>query len=232
MRRLLIFALLVAPVALAQGGGAGDTSPVVVLGFKWSKSRVVVSNPAAQEPNTPAAAMLPQNKTIPRNARANDPVGANDPNLGTLDERQTALEKSVAEARGPKSRTADGYDYRVRVRNSSRKQIDVVFWEYEFTEAANPSNVTRRQFLCGAQIRPDREKELGALVLSAPSGAISAASLAEKSASPFRERVLINRVEYSDGTIWQRKGWNFAEVRDAVKRATATPWGAETCRGL
>lgn len=232
MRKILIFTLLLAPAALAQGGDSGGNAPVEILGSKWTKSRVVIANPDAQDPNTPAAAMIPQNKNFSRNARVNDPAGVRDPNLDTIDGRAAALDKNVAEARAPKSKPADGYDYRVRVRNSSGRQIEVVFWEYEFTEAANPSNVTRRQFLCGAQIKAEKEKELGALSLSPPSGAISAASLSDKTASPFRERVLINRVEYSDGTIWQRKGWNFAEVRDGVRRATSTPWGAETCRGL
>jgi hypothetical protein len=37
-----------------------------------------------------------------------------------------------------------------------------VFWEYQFTDPANPGNVTRRQFLCGVNLKPDKEKELQA----------------------------------------------------------------------
>jgi hypothetical protein len=231
VRKLLILSLLLSPAALAQGG-AEDGPPVAVVGFKWAKSRQVVVNPAAQDPSAPAAAMIPQNKNFSRNARVNDPAGVRDPNLDTIDGRAAALEKNVQEARSPKSKPVDGYAYQVRVRNAASKQIDVVFWEYEFAETADSSNVTRRQFLCGAQIKPEKEKELEAFSLSPPSGAISAGSLADKSASPFRERAVINRVEYSDGSIWQRKGWNFAEVRAAVARATATPRGSEVCRGL
>jgi hypothetical protein len=51
-------------------------------------------------------------------------------------------------------------------------------------------------------------------------------------ANPFAERVRINRVEYADGTIWQRKDWNYAEVRASIQRAVSTPWGAEMCRAL
>ena len=67
---------------------------------------------------------------------------------------------------------------------------------------------------------------------SGPAGVVSAASLANKTADPFAERVLINRVEYDDGSIWQRKGWNYAEVRASIQRAVSTPWGAEMCRAL
>jgi hypothetical protein len=44
--------------------------------------------------------------------------------------------------------------------------------------------------------------------------------------------VTINRVEYADGSIWQRRDWNFAEVREGIARAVSTPWGPEMCRGL
>ena len=39
-------------------------------------------------------------------------------------------------------------------------------------------------------------------------------------------------IEYADGSIWQRKDWNFAEMRASIQRAVSTPWGVEMCRGL
>jgi hypothetical protein len=36
----------------------------------------------------------------------------------------------------------------------------------------------------------------------------------------------------ADGTIWQRKDWNFLEVKESIKIAVSTPWGTEMCRGL
>jgi hypothetical protein len=221
--------LLVLTVSAQEGAGAD--SSVAVLSFKWAKSRQVVEN--LEPPGTaPAAAMIPQNRNFERNARLNSPAGVRDPNIDTIDGRSAALEKSVKDAESPKSRPVDGYAYRVRVRNSGAKTVEVVFWEYQFVESADPKNVTRRQFLCGAQIKPDKERELQAFSLSAPSGVISAGSLADKAASPFQETAVINRVEYADGTIWQRRNWNFAEVKSAIARVTSTPWGAEMCRGL
>ena len=47
------------------------------------------------------------------------------------------------------------------------------------------------------------------------------------------DKVMINRVEYADGSIWQRKDWNFAEIKLTYQHAVATPWTAgEMCRGL
>ena len=62
----------------------------------------------------------------------------------------------------------------------------------------------------------------------APASACSA-----RDAALIQEKVLINRVEYSDGSLWQRKGWDFAEIKAAYNRAVGTPWDpAEMCRGL
>ena len=176
--------------------------------------------------------MIPQNKNFERNRRANSSEGVRDPNLDTIDGRSAALEKSVQESRMPSSKPVDGFAYRVKIRNSSAKVIEVLFWEYQFKETSNPASVTRRQFLCGVSIKPDKEKELKAFSTFGPGDVISVGSLANRSGSFFEESVVINRVEYADGTIWQRKGWNFGEVKLGIARAIETPWGSEMCRVL
>jgi hypothetical protein len=126
----------------------------------------------------------------------------------------------------------DGFAYKARVQNASSRVIEILFWEYQFTDASNPTAVTRRQFLCGVNIKPGKEKELQAFSLFGPSEVVNVESLANKSANAFQEKVLINRVEYSDGSIWQRKDWNFGEIRLTYARAVNSPWGNEMCRGL
>lgn len=232
MRTLLLLTLLlllVVPIRTATVTDGG--SSVVVLGFKWSKSRQVAEQ---LEPTgtIPAPAMIPANRNFERNRRANDPAGVRDPNADTLDGRSAALEKSVQESRTPKAKPVDGFAYRVKIQNASAKVVEVVFWEYQFKELANPTTVARRQFLCGVNIKPDKEKELQAFSTLGPSDVISVASLANKSENLFEEKVVINRVEYADGSIWQRRDWNFAEVKLGIARAIGTPWGTEMCRGL
>jgi hypothetical protein len=232
MRTLLLLPFLLALVSPFQNdAGPNQGSKVVVLDRKWSKSRQAIEK-LDTVVNTPAAAMIPANRNFERNRRLNDPAGVRDPTVDTLDGRSAALDKSVQESRTPKPKPVDGYAYRVKVQNAGAKVIEVVFWEYQFKETANPTTVARRQFLCGVNIKPDKEKELQAFSLLGPSDVISVGSLASKSGNLFEESVVINRVEYSDGSIWQRKDWNFAEVRQTVARLIATPWGTEMCRGL
>ena len=223
--------LLVVPLLLVAPAQVSDTSSVVVVSFKWSKTRQLLEK--IETPNTaPAAAMIPQNKNFQRNIRVNDPVGARDPNQDTIDGRSAAIEKSVQESRTPQAKKVDAFSYNVKFQNTSAQGVDILFWEYQFIDRADPSTATRRQFLCAANIKPGKDKELVTFSLSGPSDVVNVNTLAKNSDKPFDEKVVINRVEYADGSIWQRKDWNFGEIRMTYRRAISTPWTTEMCRGL
>ena len=110
--------------------------------------------------------------------------------------------------------------------------IEVLFWEYQFIDSANPAIIARRQFLCGVNLKSGKEKELQAFSASGPSDVVSVGSLANKNVAPFQERVVINRVEFADGTIWQRKDWNFGEVKASITHALQGPWAPDMCKAL
>jgi hypothetical protein len=227
---LLVFAF-VSPGQAQNAAGANEDSLVVVVEFKWSKSHRTAGK---QDPaNTaPAAAMIPENKVFQRSARAQAPIGVRDPNADTIDGRSAAMEKNVQDARSPRAKDVNGFAYQVKLRNASTRVIEIVFWEYQFKELASPTNVARRQFLCAVNIKPAKDKELQAFSVSGPSEVINVESLANKAGNLFEEKVVINRVEFADGAILQRKDWNFAEVKSGIERAIKTPWGAEMCRSL
>lgn len=233
MRTLLLLPLLLTLVAPGQSPVAAQGgSPVAVLGFKWSQTRQE-GEKIELDDKTPARSVIPANRNFQRNARVNDPVGTRDPNADTIDGRSAAIEKNVQEARAPKTKAVDGYAYRVKVQNGSAKVVEIVFWEYQFVDPANAATVARRQFLCGVSIKPDKEKELQAFSTFGPTDLVNGGSLANRSENAFREQVVINRVEYTDGSVWQRKDWNAVEIKQTYTRAMATPWGAqEMCRRL
>ena len=233
MKTLLLFPLLFMFGSLGQNPTTSQEGcSVAVLGFKWSRTHQTAKTPDPAS-TAPAREMSAINKNFQRQARMNDPMGARDPNDDTIDGRSAALEKIVQESRTPKAKSVDNFAYLVRVQNSNPKIIEVLFWEYQFIDRSNPANVTRRQFLCGVNIKPNKEKELQAFSLSGPSDVISVGNLANASDNVFQEKVLINRVEYADGSTWQRKDWNAAEIKLTYQQAVATPWNAgEMCRGL
>jgi hypothetical protein len=235
MRTLFLFPFLlsfVSPVELQQGNvTSNENCPAVILSFKWDRSRHLAEppDPAANTPPTRDA--IPPNKITGRPLRG-QPTGIKDPNEETLEGRQAAIEKDMQIKNPFPAKNVDGFEYRAKIQNATQKVMEVIFWEYQFTEIANPSNVVRRQFLCAVNLKPDKGKELLVFSVNGPSDVISVGSLANKSGKLFQEKVFINRVEYSDGSIWQRRDWNFGEVRAPLARALATPWNAEMCRGL
>jgi hypothetical protein len=235
MKTLLLWPLLLVFVFPVQNPtDPQDGSSVTVVSFKWSKTRQNVTAPKPSTgPDTPAPAMITENKNLQRNARVNDPAGVRDPNADTLDGRSAAIDKMTQESRTAKGTAVDGFSYLVNVQNTNKKVIDILFWEYQFIEPSNPTNPARRQFLCGVNIKSDKQKELRAFDLSGPGAAVSAAGAANAPGTGLLEKVVINRVEYADGSSWTRKDWNAAEIKLTYQRAMATPWNpGEMCRGL
>jgi hypothetical protein len=209
-----------------------DGSQIVVLSFKWSKTRQTTDTSGPEKP-LPSRAVTQADKNLERNARTNDPAGTRDPNADTVDARGAALEKGVRDAEKPGAKTVDAFAYQAKIHNASKQTVEIVFWEYQFIDPANPGNVTRRQFLCGVNIKPDKDKDLQASSLAGPTNTVSAGNLANTSDSPFQEKVVINRVEFADGKSWMRKDWNAGEIKTAYQRAMATPWSPnEMCRAL
>lgn len=222
-----ILILLIAPACFAQN----EDSLVTILNSSWQRARQAAKK-TDNEAVRPVRMMTQENKYYQRSARDQQTKGAIDPNEYTVDGRSAALEKNVQEARSAKPDDAIGYAYLANVKNESDRTVEVVFWEYRFTELANPLNVVRRQFLCTANLKPGEKMELSAFSLLGPSDVISAESLAKTEGRLFDEKVLINRVEFKDGAILQRREWKMAEVKKAVERATSTAWGKEICRGI
>jgi hypothetical protein len=231
MKILLLLPLLFL-VAFPQQTVTPEKSPVSVVSFKVSRSHRTIEKGDTEGITPPASAMIPANKNFARNVRANDPAGVRDPNADTLDGRSAQLEKSVQEARTPQSKQVDGYAYRIKVQNTAANAVEIIFWEYQFMDARDATSLTRHQFLCGVNIRPGKDKELEGFSQSNPSSVINVDGVANKESNPAQEKIVINRVEFADGTIWQRKDWSLKEVKASYERALKEPWVPGMCKGL
>ncbi len=140
------------------------------------------------------------------------------------------LERIVQESRS--GNPVDGFTFRVKVRNASSKVIQSLIWEYQFTELLNPANVSSRQFLCGATLKPEKGAEFRVFSTTGPSNVISVASLANKSGDLFKETALIDFIEFTDGSLWQRKDWNSDAARRAFENRGPTERVSTQCIGL
>ena len=224
---LLVLSFLILQQVLAPASESG----VTVLSCKWSRARRTIET--SNEPiTTPARGMIAANKNFQRNTRVNDPRGARDPNEDTLDGRSEAMDKNVQESRSPSKKPIDGFLYQTKVHNASAKTVDVLFWEFQISNPSDGSLSGRRQFMCGVEIRGSKDKELEGFSALSPSEVISVDRLANSDKEKFIERAVINRVEYSDGSIWQRKDWNFQEVKLSYERLLKESWAPGTCKAL
>lgn len=228
--RVLLFLLpvLLIPGSLAQNSASqDDKTPVVIIASKWFRDRQPIDN-AVSVSVPPVAAVTAADKISERQRRANDPAGVRDPKADTLDARGAELDRIVQESREPPP--VDGFAYQIRIQNASTKDLRNIFWEYRFREIAKPDNVTRRQFLCSVQVKPEKQRDLQAFSLGGPSDVVNLKSLAKNPNKQFEEAVLINRVEFADGTFWQRKDWHFDSVKLTAKAREIK--NLPMCRGL
>ena len=226
--------LLFLPLLLIFGGPSqnpatvNESSPVVIVSFKWFKDRQPIDNAVAST-STPQPAPIAADKNFERQKRINAPAGDRDPHADTLDARGAELDRIVQESR--EAPPVDGFVYLVKFKSASAKPIERIFWEYQFKETANPANVTRRRFMCNVKMKPAQAKDLQIFSLGGPSDVVSVKSLAKGSGNQFQESVVIDRVEYADGSFWQLKDWTF-DVSKLVSKARADSQKMPMCRGF
>lgn len=232
MKPLLILLLLLVPLVQAQEPVAnGDGPPLVVLNSKWVRDRQPVDNAVSASASVPPQpAITRESKNFEKQKRINAPAGDRDPTLDTVDARAGELERINQLARSAQDKpTIPGFTYQLKVQNGGTKVTQNVFWEYRFREIANPSNQVSRQFICSVKIKPSQEKSLEVFSRLGPSEVIDVKSLGKK--SEFESAVLINRVEFSDGTFWQRKDWEVNQLK-LNEKARAVTRNLPMCRGL
>lgn len=222
---------LLVSVGLLCAGSAMAQAPVSVVSYGWKVDRqpgaAVVSNSVHPEKE------LTGEKYADIKRRQNQVQGgAVDQGDQTPDARRAELDRISEAARTPEAKNVEGFTYRAAIKNDSQKTIRALFWEFRFTELADPSKVTRREFLCSANIKPGEKKDLSAFSTFGPSDVIDLRTLAKDGEKRLDEKVVVNRIEFSDDSVLNRGGWKLDEHKKAIDRVTSTPWGKETCRSL
>jgi hypothetical protein len=124
-----------------------------------------------------------------------------------INERSAQLSDLDSIARQPTlGRSVMGYIYSVEFRNVGAQTIKSVTWEYQVSDPSDARNTASRQFQCAEQIKPNKSKEMKAFTPLAPITVIRVSPTGEPQ-RPLQERVIVNQIEYADGTIKQRAGW-------------------------
>ena len=120
-----------------------------------------------------------------------------------LQDRAAELRAGEQDAARSATRPVDFYVYVIKVKNTGSKLVKSFVWEYQ--SSPGTKDVTR-QFLCVVKTKPNDTKELEVFIALAPSQVVDVAHTGDKSSD--QSRIIINKIVYSDSSIWQRAGWD------------------------
>ena len=196
---LLLLTLFLTP-AQEPGTSAGalplEVLDVEVLAYEF-KARNVRNTPVSAPPGPVDARDI-------RGVRG-DTARREEPTIGNRSRELGEVGKGTAPQSVP-TRSIGGYSYvyRVKVKNTTPKKIKSIVWEYQLRDSSGTEILSQRFFVCAMTIKSGSVKLLAAGTPSPPSRVVSADTSDDK---PQTHKVVINHVEYVDGSKWMRDGW-------------------------
>ena len=200
MRILALCALFLALAGVARAQTPAQTAPpdIAVEKYSWTKERIGwEADPfgGPVEGFEDIRRRLADQRRIER-ARATGNIGE-----ANKVEREMRAEQ-VIKAR-PTAPPRYAFSYKLFLRNTGIRTIKEVDWDYVFYDKATGQELGRRQFTGVEKIAPGKGKELAFLVSSPPTQSISVYSLGKKEREGLSEQIVLVRVLYEDGTVWQ-----------------------------
>jgi hypothetical protein len=124
-------------------------------------------------------------------------------NRREMQARQAELRGLDAEAVRSRQRPATNpYFYHLEIRNTGQKTMKTFAWQYQPAETADALD---RQFFCSLNAKPNASKVFDIFSPLAPSRVVDASHAGIKNQ---KEKIVINQINYTDGSVWVRPGWN------------------------
>lgn len=180
---------------------------LVVRKFTWNKLRE--NSGLIHSPLDPGPAM---NEPI----RIAQPPRQNEPNelknRRDMNERRAQMvlsERSASQSSAPKH---DQYFLRLEVKNVGANIVKNIVWEYQ--PPGEPTDYELRQFICTMKAKPNETKTFE---LVSPISPVKVVQADAKTGEAKDGKVVINRIEYADGSIWKRKGWSVLIPPDIIE---------------
>ena len=93
--------------------------------------------------------------------------------------------------------------YKTKLKNNHTSAITQLDWDYVFYERDTENEVGRQEFTSDEQIGPGKTKELTVTITSPPTRTVSVTSLNLEERNRLSEKIILIRIKYADGTVWQ-----------------------------
>lgn len=130
-----------------------------------------------------------------------------------LSSRGTDLRTMEKTAAKTAEKPVDNYQLRLEVKNTGANVVKGLVWEFRPT--AGPADYQPKRYLCALQVKPKDKKVLEVWTPYAPVKVISAE---ERSDARKDGEVIINQIEYVDGSVWKKPGWNYRLPADSISK--------------
>jgi hypothetical protein len=202
--RWLVVALglaLTATVSIAQQvSNPPDPSKTEVVKFSWAKERIGWE----RDPFGGPIENFDEARARQRNERRiEDAKRGGSAEVDKIKREARADAANIAaKHKQPPSRYV--FIYKTTVKNLSDKPIKSIDWDYVFFDSTNETEIGRREFTSEERISPGKSKELTVRITKPPTQTISVTALNTGERKSLMERVVIVRIDYADGTSWQR----------------------------
>ena len=212
MKCLSLFLLAMLPAAGAIAQTPTNPTPASVTSANASSANVT---PA---PGVEVTAMSWRKESfVP--ALYDDPLARNQEHADLEREQKRTIRQNVVRVQSgqlplpvptrPATTTRSGlssiyYRYDAKVKSAATKTIREIAWEYSLYEPETEVQIGRHQYTSKVNLRPGKATILTGVSDTPPNGVVSVAKSGKELRSKYLERVVINRIEYDDGTFWQR----------------------------
>ena len=194
MKPILLLVLIAFFPTLQQRIVEREDPDLLVVKFSWAKekqnSRMIRG---AQNPGGPITTPIADDRDL----------GSRRTDLRTMEK------KAVVSAQNP----VDNYQLRLELKNTGTNVVRSLIWEFKPT--AGPDDYEPKQYLCALRVRPKEKKILDLWTPYAPVKVITV----DARANALKDgEVIINKIEYADGSVWKRHGWRYELPADASQK--------------
>ena len=205
MKRVIGVLLLLLPGVVVKAQtpvSPSEPAGISVLKFSWNKERIGWE----QDPFSGPIENFDEVRVRTRNEKRimDAKKGGNGSEVSRA-ERDARTDEALVSSIHQNTNARYGFVYKMSLRNDDPRLITAIDWDYVFFDASSALEVGRREFSSAEKIGPGKTKELKFFIPTPPTRTISVNSLNKHERDGLNEAIVIVRVEYADGSLWQRQ---------------------------
>ncbi len=195
-KSLVLTLLFIAGVFSSNPQEPSSEQPdVVAISFSWARQSTGLIR-GAQNPGGPITT----------------PMTADDRDLGS---RKVELRNVDSQATNSADEHGNSYHLLLEFKNNGANVVRSLVWEFRPT--GMPAGYAPKQYLCALRVKPNAKKTLDFWSPYAPVKVVNA----NIRPNGLKDgQVIINRIEYLDGSSWKRRDWRYALPSDATDKVS------------